>query len=82
MIYNKHNINNIKIGFLDIEKDEIFKLENYCVKWGIKQNKWKKDFTYELQENSEKDLTDAASELNKEKDQKSPEALEKSSQDL
>ncbi len=46
--------NYLKIGFLDIEKDEIFKLENYCVKWGIKQNKWKKDFTYELQENSEK----------------------------
>lgn len=35
-----------------------------------------------LQENSAKELTDAASELNKEKDQKSPEALEKSSQDL
>ena len=39
----------IKVGFCEIEKDEIFKLENYCVKWGIKQNKWKKDFTYELE---------------------------------
>ena len=35
-----------------------------------------------LQENSAKELTDAASELNKDKDQKGPEALEKSSQDL
>ncbi len=39
----------IKVGFCEIEEDEIFKLENYCVKWGIKQNKWKKDFTYELE---------------------------------
>lgn len=37
----------LKSGFCDIEKDEIFKLENYCTKWGIKQNKWKKEFTYE-----------------------------------
>src|SRR5699024_1973664 len=37
--------NYIKLGFLDIEKDEIFKLENYCQKWGINRNKWKKDFT-------------------------------------
>ena len=37
----------LKSGFCDIEKDEIFKLENYCIKWGIKQNKWKKEFTYE-----------------------------------
>ncbi len=35
-----------------------------------------------LQENSAKELTDAASELNKDKDQKGPEAFEKSSQDL
>ena len=35
-----------------------------------------------LQEHTAKELTDAASELNKDKDQKGPEALEKSSQDL
>ena len=43
----------LKSGFCDIEKDEIFRLENYCIKWGIKQNKWKKEFTYE-KENTEK----------------------------
>ena len=37
----------IKLGFLDCEKEEIFKLENYCNKWGIKKNKFKRDFTYE-----------------------------------
>ena len=40
----------LKLGFCDIDKDEIFKLENYCIKWGIKQNKWKKEFTYEKDE--------------------------------
>lgn len=35
-----------------------------------------------LQEHTAKELTDSASELNKDKDQKGPEALEKSSQDL
>ena len=38
--------NYIKIGFSGIDNDEIFKLEKYCLKWGIKQNKWKKQFTY------------------------------------
>jgi len=38
--------NYLKIGFSDIEKDDIFKLENYCTKWGIKYGKWQKDFTY------------------------------------
>ncbi len=35
-----------------------------------------------LEESNAKEMTDAASELNKDKDQKGPEALEKSSQDL
>lgn len=38
--------NYIKIGFLGLDEDDIFKLEKYCLKWGIKQNKWKKQFTY------------------------------------
>ena len=41
--------NYLKLGFSDIEPDEIFELENYCNKWGIKQNKWKKDFIYEAE---------------------------------
>ena len=34
--------NYIKTGFIEIEQEEIDKLENYCLKWGIKQSKWYK----------------------------------------
>ena len=34
--------NYVKTGFLDISKQEIFALENYCQKWGIKNSKWYK----------------------------------------
>lgn len=43
--------NYIKTGFINIDEDEIFRLENYCTKWGIKHNKWKTDFKYEIEEN-------------------------------
>ena len=46
--------NYIKIGFSELEEDDIFKLEKYCLKWGIKQNKWKKQFTYGEYEEKEK----------------------------
>lgn len=46
--------NYIKTGFCDIEEDDIFKLEKYCLKWGIKQNKWKKEFTYGKYEEKDK----------------------------
>lgn len=42
-----------KMGFLEIEQSDIFKLENYCTKWGIKENKFKKDFVYELEKNKQ-----------------------------
>ncbi|MBR3002796.1 MAG: PD-(D/E)XK nuclease family protein [Clostridia bacterium] len=42
-------ISYVKSGFLDFDEDEIFKLENYCTKWGIKFNKWKKDFIFDKQ---------------------------------
>ena len=38
--------NYIKTGFIDIEDDDIYILENYCLKWGIKGNKWLKEWTY------------------------------------
>ena len=56
----------IKLGFFDYEKEEIFKLENYCNKWGIKQNKWKKDFTYELEIDSKKKEVERLNEIRKE----------------
>ena len=43
----------IKSGFLYIDEDDIFKLENYCNKWGIKQSKWKKDFTFDIKDSKE-----------------------------
>ena len=39
----------IKTGFVDIEKQDIYKLENYCKKWGIRGNKWyKEDWNYDI----------------------------------
>ena len=55
----------IKLGFCDIDKDEIFKLENYCNKWGIKQNKWKKDFTIEKEDDSKKQEVERLNDLRK-----------------
>ena len=56
----------IKSGFLDIDKEEIFKLENYCEKWGIKLNKWKNDFTYELNDENKKQKIQRLNEIRKE----------------
>ena len=56
----------VKLGFLEIENDEIFKLENYCTKWGIKQNKLKKDFIYELDDENKKQEVQRLNELRKE----------------
>lgn len=44
----------LKAGFFPIEQDDLYQLENYCTKWGINHYKWKKDFTYERQEESKK----------------------------
>lgn len=47
--------NYLKLGMLDVSNYDIFALENYCKKWGIKYYKWFKPFTYEeLNENQEK----------------------------
>lgn len=48
--------NYLKLGFCDIEEDEIFRLENYCIKWGIKQSKWKKDFKYGIDDSNKKEI--------------------------
>lgn len=46
----------IKTGFLPFDETEIFKLEKYCIKWGIKQNKWKKDFNIYTEENKKEEV--------------------------
>ena len=45
---NETMFNYLKLGFSDYEPQEIFELENYCIKWGINRNKWKEKFTKEL----------------------------------
>ncbi len=49
--------NYIKSGILNIDKDDIFLLENYCIKWGIKGKKWQNEWNFkeekELQEKLE-----------------------------
>ena len=55
----------IKLGFCEIDQDEIFKLENYCNKWGIKQNKWKKDFNIEVEKENKKQELERLNELRK-----------------
>lgn len=47
-------LNYIKSGFLNLKKEEIYKIENYCIKFGIKGNKWYKTKWKELQEMQEK----------------------------
>lgn len=48
--------NYLKTGFLPFDETEIFKLENYCIKWGIKQSKWKKDFNVKVEENKKEEI--------------------------
>ena len=36
-------MNYLKIGLLDFTDFEICEFENYCLKWGIKYNKWRKN---------------------------------------
>ena len=58
--------NYIKTGFSNIEEDDIFKLERYCLKWGIKQNKWKKEFTYGNYEEKDKAEIERLEQIRKE----------------
>lgn len=46
----------IKSGFLDLKKEEIYAIENYCIKYGIKGSKW--------YENDWKNYDETATNLN------------------
>ena len=48
--------NYLKTGFVEIEKDDIFKLEKYCIKYGIKNNKFKNDFIYGINEKNRQEI--------------------------
>ena len=58
-------LNYIKIGFSEIDEDDLFRLEKYCLKWGIKQNKWKKEFTYGNYEEKDKEEIARLEEIRK-----------------
>ena len=57
--------NYLKLGFSGIEPDEIFELENYCNKWGIKQNKWKREFVYEIEKEDKRQKMERYNEVRK-----------------
>ena len=56
--------NYVKTGFLDITKQEIFLLENYCQKWGIKNNKWyKSEWNFKDEDDTNKDVIERLREI-------------------
>lgn len=57
-------LNYVKTGFLDISKHEIFILENYCQKWGIKNNKWyKSEWNFKDEDESNKEQIERIREI-------------------
>ncbi len=45
--------NYVKTGFLDISQEDIYELENYCLKWDIKYSKWYKgEWNFHDEDNS------------------------------
>ena len=56
--------NYVKTGFLDINKHEIFELENYCQKWGIKNSKWyKSEWNFKDEDSGNKEKIERYREL-------------------
>ena len=48
--------NYLKTSFVEIEENDIFKLEKYCIKYGIKNNKFKNDFKYGINEKNKEEI--------------------------
>ena len=48
--------NYLKINFLDLDEEDIFKLEKYCIKYGIKSYQFKKDFIYGINEKNKNEI--------------------------
>ncbi len=61
----KAMFNYIKSGFLELEEDKIFELENYAIKYGIQKSKWKKDFIYGYENEQDKEKIDYLNEVRK-----------------
>lgn len=57
-------LNYVKTGFLDISKNEIFMLENYCQKWGIKNSKWyKSEWNFKDKDENNKEKIERIKEI-------------------
>ncbi len=61
----KAMFNYIKSGFLEIDQDKIFELENYVIKYGIQKDKWKNDFIYGYENEEDKQKIDNLNEIRK-----------------
>ena len=49
--------NYLKTGLNDIDEEEIYKLENYCTKWGITGSKWyRSDWNYGINEETKEEI--------------------------
>ncbi len=48
--------NYLKINFIEIDEEDIFKLEKYCIKYGIKNRQFKKDFIYGINEKNKNEI--------------------------
>ena len=48
--------NYLKTGFLEIDENDNFKLEKYCIKYDIKNNKFKKEFIYGKNEKNKEEI--------------------------
>ena len=58
--------NYVKTGFLDIPQDDIYNLENYCLKWGIKYSKWYKgDWNFHDEDDSNREEIEHIKEIRK-----------------
>ena len=56
-------MNYIKIGLCDIDAEDIFLLENYAIKWGIKGSKWYSQEDWSFGEVKDKNQVDRINEL-------------------
>lgn len=57
----------LKLGFCDIDGKELYELENYCTKWGIKGKKWhQEDWNYGAWDEESKNKVDRFNQIRKE----------------
>jgi len=48
----------LKTGMLEIDSDDIYKLENYVIRWGIRGNKWTEKWEYDEDDEKNKKINE------------------------